>query len=197
MNITEPSGVHLERHRETTGEDRRGVAEPIGDGTDTLLARIVSFQLDDPGSRLPFSQRLARENGWSRHFAGRVIEEYKRFCYLAMTAGHGVSPSDEVDQAWHLHLLYTKSYWDDFCSRVLGRPLHHSPTRGGPDEITKFRNSYEKTLASYRRVFGSEPPPDIWPAVDTRFANAGAFRRINTASYWLLPKPPWRLFGQR
>ena len=85
--------------------------------SDPLWARIKGFALDDPASSLPFSQRLARENGWSRHFACRAIEEYKRFCYLAMTAGHSVSPSDAVDQAWHLHLLYTRSYWDGILRR--------------------------------------------------------------------------------
>jgi hypothetical protein len=180
------------------GADRPDAAEPRGDDAGTLLARIVAFQLDDPGSSLPFSQRLARENGWSRHYAIRVIVEYKRFCYLAMTTGHSVSPSDEVDQAWHLHLLYTRSYWDDFCGEVLGRPLHHGPTRGGPDESAKFRDAYERTLSSYQRVFGSLPPPDIWPAVEAKFANVQAFRRIDTASYWLVPRPRWRrLPGRR
>jgi len=127
----------------------------------------------------------------SRHFAIRVIGEYKRFCYLAIRAGHSVTPSDEVDQGWHLHLLYTQSYWNDFRRGALGRPLHHNPTRGGPDESAKFHD-HEKTLASYRRLFGSEPPPDIWPSVKARFADAKAHRRVDTASFWLVPKPRWR-----
>jgi hypothetical protein len=167
------------------------------DQPDALWDRIKGFALDDPGSPQPFSQRLARENGWSRHFACRVIEEYKRFCYLAMTAGHSVSPSEDVDQAWHLHLLYTESYWTDFCGEVLGRPLHHGPTRGGADEGAKFHDWYEKTLASYRRVFGAAPPADIWPASQERFADVQAFRRVNTADYWLVPKLRLSLFRRR
>ena len=57
---------------------------------------------------LPFAERLARENGWSRSHAERVVGEYKRFCFLAATAGHTVTPSDAVDQAWHLHLTYSR-----------------------------------------------------------------------------------------
>ena len=46
-----------------------------------------------------------------------------------------VQPSSEqVDAAWHLHLTYTRSYWDRFCKETLGQPLHHDPTRGGPAE---------------------------------------------------------------
>ena len=67
-----------------------------------LLERIMAFPLDESGVDLPFSHRLARENSWTDEFAARVIREYKRFVYLAMTANHPVTPSDAVDQAWHL-----------------------------------------------------------------------------------------------
>jgi hypothetical protein len=162
---------------------------------DDLWLRIGAFQLDDPTASMPFSQRLARENGWSRHFACRVIEEYKKFCYIAVTAGHSVTPSDQVDQAWHLHLLYTRSYWDGFCDHALGRPLHHGPTRGGAEENDKFHSWYEQTLNSYERIFGP-PPRDIWPDIETRFARVTSFRRVNVANYWLLPKPNLRLFSR-
>jgi hypothetical protein len=192
MNLTQPSSSSSpERRPAPTREDRPQDVRPPAYARDPLWARITKFPLDDPGSALPFSLRLARENGWSRHFACRVIEEYKRFCYLARRAGHSVTPSDEVDQAWHLHLLYTQAYWT-FCGRVLGRPLHHNPTRGGPDESAKFREAYERTLASYRRMFGFDPPPDVWPSVAVRFAHPGAIRRVDTASYWLIPRPSWR-----
>ena len=74
-----------------------------------LRARIQGFPLDEPGSVFPFSARLARENGWSREYALRALEEYRRFVYLAMTAGHPVTPSEEVDEVWHFHLTYTRS----------------------------------------------------------------------------------------
>ena len=156
---------------------------------DPLWERIVDFQVDDETASLPFSARLARENRWSRYYASRVIGEYKRFCYLAMRAGHGVTPSEEVDQAWHLHLLYTRSYWSGFCAGVLGRPLHHGPTRGGVEEDTKFRDWYAKTLSSYRRLFGVLPPVDIWPATERRFAAGQSVCRIDTRQYWIVPKP--------
>ena len=156
-----------------------------------LWMRISTFQLDDETASLPFSKRLARENGWSRQFACRVVREYKKFCFIAITAKHGVTPSDDVDQAWHLHLLYTRSYWDGFCAHALGRPLHHGPTRGGNDESSKFRRWYGDTLRSYQQIFGP-PPGDIWPDVETRFAPGTSFRRVNLRDYWLLPKPRFR-----
>lgn len=97
---------------------------------DELWIRISAFELDDPAAALPFTARLARENGWSRDFARRVVDEYRRFVFLAMKSGHPVTPSEEVDEAWRLHLCYSRSYWDGMCRGVLGRPLHHGPTEG-------------------------------------------------------------------
>lgn len=154
-----------------------------------LLERILAIELDEPGAMLPFTSRLAREQGWTHVFAGRVVGEYKRFVALAMLAGHPVTPSEEVDQVWHLHMVYTKSYWHDLCRDVLGRDLHHTPTTGGGDEGMKFEGWYAKTLESYRRIFGLEPPVDIWPSVEDRFANAGAGRWVDSAKFWLVPKP--------
>ncbi len=76
-----------------------------------LYRRIEEFSLDQPGAAFPFVTRLARENGWSQDYANRVVGEYKRFAFLTVAAGHSVTPSNQVDQAWHLHLMYTQSYW--------------------------------------------------------------------------------------
>ncbi|MEP4077903.1 glycine-rich domain-containing protein [Haloferula sp.] len=149
----------------------------------------MAFELDDPDAQLPFTARLAREQAWSHVFAGRVITEYKRFVVLAMLAGHPVTPSEEVDQAWHLHLVYTRSYWHGLCRDVLGRDLHHGPTAGGSNENTKYNDWYEKTLESYLRIFEQAAPSDIWPPPKLRFADAGAGRWVNTAKFWLVSKP--------
>ena len=155
---------------------------------DALWPKIESFPLDEPNDALTFTQRLARENAWSVEFARRVVEEYRRFLFLAMRAGHPVTPSDEIDQAWHLHLVYTRSYWDDLCRGILERPLHHGPTRGGTVEDDRFERQYDETKASYVRIFGHEPPSDIWPSSEVRFSPRARFARLNTAAHWMLPK---------
>src|SRR5690348_15044184 len=96
-----------------------------------LWRRLEQFQLDSPGSSIPFSARLARENNWTMAFSKRAITEYKRFAFLAVAAGHPVSPSEAVDQVWHLHLSYSENYWKEFCPQILRTELHHHPTRGG------------------------------------------------------------------
>ena len=144
----------------------------------TTWTRLSGVDFDGADAAFPFSARLARDNGWSRGFAASVIEEYRKFCFLAVHAGHPVTPSDEVDQVWHLHLTYSRHYWDALCRDTLGRPLHHGPTQGGATEDRKFHDWYEATLASYRRYFG-EAPNDVWPAARERFDDRHDFVRID------------------
>lgn len=123
-----------------------------------LLARLESYSF-----RPAFVSRLMRENSWSRAYAERVCREYKRFLFLTRVAGHPCTPSDQVDQVWHLHLLYTEDYWLTLCPALLGRALHHRPSAGGAQETEKFRDRYACTLQSYRRWLGVQPAEDIWP----------------------------------
>ncbi len=154
-----------------------------------LLARLEGFELDEPGAVLPFTARLARENGWTSARAGRVVREYKRFLFLSAAAGHPVSPPEDVDQAWHLHMVYTRSYWDRLCGEILGKPLHHEPTSGRAKEGEKFHDWYARTLESYQRLIGEKPPEDIWPSPAKRFAHAGEGRWVDRSQYWVVRKP--------
>ena len=160
-----------------------------------LWSRIAQFSFDEGDETLTFAKRLARENAWSEHYAQRAIEEYRRFMYLAVSAGHSVTPSDQVDQVWHLHLTYTHSYWDRWCGNTLGKPIHHGPTKGGKAETTKFVEWYERTKSSYVDAFTQEPPSDIWPSAEIRFGWDVQFRRVNIKRNWVIPKPTAVTYG--
>lgn len=127
-----------------------------------LWQRIASFKIDDPNAEFPFSKKLAQENNWDTDFTLRVIAEYKKFVFLCATLPEGASPSTIVDEAWHLHLTYTKNYWEDFCPNVLGFSLHHHPSKGGINETQKHKDWYQKTLENYIAIFEEIPPTDIW-----------------------------------
>lgn len=157
---------------------------------DPLWVKLKRFDLEQLGGSYTYADRLAAENGWSKGFTLRVIDEYRRFLYLAARAGHKVTPSTVIDEAWHLHLLYTESYWDDLCATVLERPLHHGPTKGGAAEEEKFRDWYQRTLASYRETFGEEAPADIWPnGKGARNGHSKRYRLVDSARYFVLPRP--------
>jgi hypothetical protein len=156
---------------------------------DKLWDRIEQLSIDPPGVSLSFEKRLARENGWSEHHARLVFGEYKRFVYLVATTGKELTPSDAVDQAWHLHLAYTHSYWRDLCQGILGFELHHNPTRGGTSEQLRFSRQYTETLQLYRNSFDEDAPQTVWPSPEKRFENPGRFERVNRSGFWLVRKP--------
>ena len=147
--------------------------------SEALWHRIADHRIGPPDASLNFAARLARENRWDAAHAERVIGEYKRFCFLAMTAGHDVTPSDAVDQAWHLHLTYSRDYWQTFCPQVLQADLHHGPTAGGAAERSRYYRQYADTLAAYETAFGEAPPADIWPSAHRRFTVDPLGVRVN------------------
>lgn len=151
----------------------------------TALSR---YEIGPANAALSFATRLARENGWTRAEAERVIGEYKRFCFLAATADHVVTPSDAVDQAWHLHLTYSRDYWERFCPEVLGRPLHHGPTAGGAAEGHRHFDQYAATLASYEQAFGAAPPADIWPDAAQLLIESPRARRVHPRDAIIIPR---------
>lgn len=155
-------------------------------GSTRLWHALDEMQIEPQGAGLTFCARLARDNGWSRRYAKAVLEEYKRFLFLAAHSPQPLTPSHEVDQAWHLHLLYSRHYWDVMCGEILERPLHHGPTAGGMAEGARYRHQYEETLERYRAVFGNQPPASIWPPCEIRFAPRGSW--VDRQSYWLVPK---------
>lgn len=154
-----------------------------------LYQRLHAFQVstyeDVP---LAFLGKLARMNGWTVAYTERVFTEYKRFLFLTMTAGHFVCPCEAVDQTWHFHLIYTESYWQDLCGTVLGKPLHHIPSRGGLDERNAFYRDYAETLASYEHWFGEKPPADIWESPGERLRDTPYLRLVNTRTHGVIKR---------
>jgi hypothetical protein len=154
----------------------------------TLWAKIEAYKLDAVDASFPFSARLMRENGWTEEYTLEVIQEYKKFMFLVAVSGHPVSPSDPVDQVWHLHMIYTRSYWDEFCHGILGMPVHHNPTKGGREERKKHVNMYDRTAESYLKYFGEPQPSHIWINTKDLFKEIH-YRRVNMHRNWVIPKP--------
>lgn len=129
---------------------------------DPLWKRLQNFSLDHPDADFPFSKKLAKEENWTNSFTAKAIEEYKKFVYLCCSLPNGASPSEIVDKVWHLHLVYTQNYWEEFCPGILQRKLHHHPSQGGQKENEKHKMWFNETLESYREIFQQEPPEEIW-----------------------------------
>jgi hypothetical protein len=155
-----------------------------------LWQKINAYDPDEPDASFSFTSRLARENDWSLDYALQALHEYKKFMFLLCVSGKPLTPSDEVDQVWHLHLIYSKLYWEDFCTRVLQRNIHHNPTQGGQAEGEKFTDWYAQTFIEYQKYFDKTPPSNIWPPAKIRFGEI-IFTRVNKHRFWVLKKPKW------
>jgi len=92
------------------------------------------------------------------------LEEYKRF--LALKAAHSdfyaalLSPSPEVDEIWHAHILDTLSY-KETCEAMLGAGgfIHHNP-RGGLGNDAPARDARRRrTIAFYQAAFRNQAAP--------------------------------------
>lgn len=129
---------------------------------DALWNRLQKFSPDAPNVDFPFSKKLAKEENWTLEFTKKAIEEYKKFVYLCCILPNGASPSETVDKVWHMHLIYTENYWEEFFPRILQRKLHHHPSKGGFVEKDKHRKWFSDTLKSYQEIFQQEAPRDIW-----------------------------------
>ena len=151
-----------------------------------LWNKILNFNIDDPDSSFTFTDRLCRENDWKMEYALRAILEYKKFIFLVCTSDKAQTPSDQVDQVWHLHLLYTQSYWNEFCKGILNKEIHHGPTKG-VEERGLFKEQYSCTLGEYSQKFNEKPPSDIWPNPQKRISEIH-FSRVNRHRYWVIPK---------
>jgi hypothetical protein len=153
-----------------------------------VWAALFSHEIGPADAPFPFVARLARENGWTPGHAQRVLLEYKRFCFLAVTGSEPATPSDAVDQAWHLHLTYSRDYWERFCPQILGKPLHHDPARGGAMERGRFFEQYARTLRRYEQVFGEAAPADIWPGAAQRLLRDPLARRVHPDQAIIVPR---------
>ncbi len=162
-----------------------------------LWARIERHDFE-PDYPVNFTRRLSTLTNWSPDFTRSAILEYKRFCFLAFASREPVTPSEEVDEVWHLHLTYSRDYWDVWCRDVLRGPLHHDPSRGEPVDQTGLRVQYAATLASYE-VFFKLPSAEFWPATHIRFRGKQRFRMIDLERCFVLPLPAalWRHFSNR
>jgi hypothetical protein len=101
-----------------------------------------------------------KEQSWDREYAQNAMNEYLKFMFLCKFAGHGVTPSEVVDEVWHLHLIYSESYWEQLCGKVLNKTVHHTPGTG--DDGDKYEIQYRKTIQSYKTAFGV-PNLTVWP----------------------------------
>lgn len=174
--------------------DRIEPAAPSGTWTTTqqaLWQRLQDYDFGDGGDggtgvrTRGFAARLAQVLGGSQASAEAALNEYRRFCFLAVIANQEVTPSKTVDAVWHLHLTDSREYWERFCPHVLGVPLHHLASDGSNTDAARHRAQYQATWDAYRLHFGP-PPETFWPPPERHHTRVPA-PRMPLSQVWPAP----------
>ncbi len=92
-------------------------------------------------------KKLITNYNWLKSEAEEAEKQYKNFIYICIKyAGeHSFSPSTDVDEFWHQHILDTEKYTKD-CTFIAGKYLHHRPSIRGESrsERERLKNQHQK-----------------------------------------------------
>ena len=69
--------------------------------------------------------RLVHKLDFTEDRAEDAINGYRQYLYLVNTVGN-LTPSEDVDEAWHAHVLHLPAYFRD-CMSAFGRVIWHIP----------------------------------------------------------------------
>lgn len=132
-----------------------------------LWHRLEGYSFHERPLTMSLIGRLEEETGHPRGICYTLVEEYRRFMYLAGSTDETLSPSPIVNIAWRLHMDDSEAYFEDFCPRILGRtivaPAHLKPLQDDP--------AYERTLDDYAQEFGLAKV-QFWPDPDVSVVRA-------------------------
>ncbi|WP_437959400.1 hypothetical protein WME76_06915 [Sorangium sp. So ce119] len=93
-----------------------------------------------------------------------IVEELRR--YLLLLATHGAEnyniPAGDVDDMWHIFLLFSADY-RAFCDRLGAGFIDHAPLPDEEIDSPRVQSNYRRLLLDYEATFGEKPPRHIWP----------------------------------
>lgn len=126
-----------------------------------LWDELKQYPIEIVDQVFPIYARLMRDHNWSKKYALSVIEEYKRLMFLQTVTGYNITPSEPIKRVWELHLMYTQSYWAEFCQGILGKLIHYNPSSNQVfvQQDVATRGHWQPIYHSY---FGVYPPHQIW-----------------------------------
>jgi hypothetical protein len=105
--------------------------------------------------------RMVKDEGMERPHAERVLTEALKFlAACGANQGSALSPSEQVDVGWHTFVLYTEAY-QEFCTRVAGRFIHHSPA-DVPGVVYEPKADTRLRSIEAIRALGYEPDAELW-----------------------------------
>ncbi|WP_328403963.1 hypothetical protein OHS70_34145 [Streptomyces sp. NBC_00390] len=105
--------------------------------------------------------RIVKDEGIERPLAERIVTDALAFlAACGANPGAPLGPSEQVDIGWHTFILYTEPY-AEFCQRVAGRFIHHSPADEPGMTYEPKRDTRLRAVEAMRSI-GYEPDHELW-----------------------------------
>jgi len=124
-----------------------------------------------PAALAKLARRMYYDHGWQAGFAASAVAEYFRFLELKVEVNDIdatlLSPSELLDQVWHMHILNTKDYAADVndlftAQGKLAQFLHHSTDNA--HDVAEVQCRRQAALRQYASRFRTEAPEAFWAA---------------------------------
>ena len=148
---------------------RRGVIDALPPASvpamdEELWNRVAAMDLSS------VVYQLVSYQGWTAERAASVEQRYRRFFYLkAILPDGNASPTHEIDEFWHQHIINTRQYGPD-CQRVAGRFVHHTfPSLADPAQVRALSTVWLETWVSYEALFDAPYEETIGAALLQRW----------------------------
>ena len=120
------------------------------------LAQVDAYPV--PELLVPRIMKLYKRD---KEYAEAILREAKRMLLLRCIRKHPVTPSVEIDDAWHEMILFTRFY-QTFCDFLGGGFLHHDPDVETPVEKSSGEKLYDLTQRWYEEEFKIKPDQKYW-----------------------------------
>jgi hypothetical protein len=122
-------------------------------------AQRVRFQRLQAFDLSPIRAKILKEETIPPQLVDEAIREFRWYVGLYVHFGTQRSItmfSEDVDEVWHVCILHTRLY-EDFCTTVFGKYLHHQPFLSGDPNAKENWAYFEQ---SYTYLYG--PVPRFW-----------------------------------
>lgn len=102
--------------------------------------------------------KVMRDNPhWTETRAKEAVHDYRYFLALALLPG-SITPSPDIDEMWHAHILFMRKYERD-CNSVFGHILYHTPHAPNARKhiLAERSQCWKRMPALFQENFGFVP----------------------------------------
>ena len=96
--------------------------------------------------------KISKELNIETNDSSLLFDELKKFLYISSTFKGNFIPSAQIDEAWHIFILFTTKY-KHFCQKYLKNFVHHIPLLIENDDIEQKKIKANSTLNYLKSEF--------------------------------------------